>query len=49
MKLCAVADGKWSAGLFFVVTKLAHACYRMGGHAFKKHQISSTAFLCRVL
>ena len=22
--------------LFFVVTKLAHAYYRMGGHAFKK-------------
>ena len=30
-----VANGKWSAGLFFVETKLAHAYYHMGGHASK--------------
>ena len=30
-----VANEKWSTGLFFVVTKLAHAYYGMCGHAFK--------------
>ena len=37
------------ACLFFVVTKLEHAYYRMGGHALKSHQVSSIAFLCRAL
>ena len=35
MNLCASSQWKMVTGLFFVVTKLAHAYYRMGGHAFK--------------
>ena len=41
--LCA--SSKWSTGLFFVVTKLAHAYYGMG----EKHQVSSIAFLFSIL
>ena len=40
---------KWSTGLFFVATKLAHAHNHMGGHAFKKHHVCLTVFLRRVL
>ena len=43
-----VTNRKWSTGLFFVVTKLAHPYYHMGGHAFEKHQVCLVAFLCRV-
>ena len=35
--------------MFFVVTKLVHAYYRMGGYAFKKFQVRLIALLCRVL
>ena len=47
--LWQVANGKWSTGLFFVVTRSAHAYYRMGGHVFEKHQVSLIAFLSRFL
>ena len=48
MNLCASSQWEMVHWLF-VVTKLAHAYYRMGDRASKKHQVSSIAFLCRVL
>ena len=49
MNLCASSQWEMVYCLFFVVTKLAHAYYRMDGHAFENHQVCLIAFLCRVL